>query len=849
MSGYGDGGYGDGVYGGGLDIAPEALVEISFDDPAVTTPTWTDVSTYARGIQGLDIFSSSRGRDSEQNLADAGVITVNLDNRDRRFDPTNTASPYYPNVIPMRRIRIRATWLTVTYDVFYGYIEDWGQNWDQPGTSNATCTIRAVDAFKALAVPQLAVTDPPADSYAAVVASDNPLIYIPWNEPAGSTVVHCATGGRDSDGTHSGGAPTFGVAPLILGEPATVAQSTAALTGIKWLQANGNIANRAGTNKVTVECWIKIVTAGSQITWLWRGPDFSDTGQFDLRVTDTETIEFRTRIGSATQTLATSALTVGNLYHVVAVYDGANKTVYLNGTSAATVAKTGNLDALTADELALWQGTSSSSIVSMGHLAIYATNLSAARITAHYNAGYGIGFAEETTGVRIGHILDAVGAAWPAGLRNIQTGTRTLQSVRQHGQGALEEINRSVQSEGKDSVFFAAKDGKATFLQNTYRGSSPYNTAQAGFGDGGGAGDWADTILASAPSAWWRLDETTGTNAADSSGNSIAGTYTGGYTLGAAGGLYGIPNLGVTLNGSTGRVAVSDVFDFAGTVPFSLMALVFPTTVDATERVLISKYDGTNGWHLIQNNTKVAFRRIVPAAGAQSLAPPLTASTWALVHATYDGANLRVYTNGVLSAGPTADTSSLANTTQVLNLGSRAGVEFFAGTIDEAAVWNRTLTPTEVAAQHQAFLTEISYEGLELAYDDSFIINHVLANRLGGNLVEVEDTTSRTKYFKRSAPAQSDLLLLDDATVTTHANELLAKYKDAQLRIISITLDGADPMAQTQMLLREIGDAITIKRRPPGGGAVISQLSYIQKIEVSARAGETWKARFVVTPR
>ena len=49
------------------------------------------------------------------------------------------------------------------------------------------------------------------------------------------------------------------------------------------------------------------------------------------------------------------------------------------------------------------------------------------------------------------------------------------------------------------------------------------------------AATYASTVLADSPVAYWRLSETSGTSAADSSGNSHGGTYTStGVTYGAA---------------------------------------------------------------------------------------------------------------------------------------------------------------------------------------------------------------------------------------------------------------------------------------------------------------------------
>jgi hypothetical protein len=43
--------------------------------------------------------------------------------------------------------------------------------------------------------------------------------------------------------------------------------------------------------------------------------------------------------------------------------------------------------------------------------------------------------------------------------------------------------------------------------------------------------DYRAAVMADTPSGYWRLDETSGTAAADASGNGNAGTYAGGVTL------------------------------------------------------------------------------------------------------------------------------------------------------------------------------------------------------------------------------------------------------------------------------------------------------------------------------
>jgi hypothetical protein len=79
-----------------------------------------DVSQWLYG--GLSIV---RGRSREVDAYQAGTASFVLHNEDRRFDPTNTASPYYPGVLPRAPVSIYIAGRQVfgghvdTYDVIY----------------------------------------------------------------------------------------------------------------------------------------------------------------------------------------------------------------------------------------------------------------------------------------------------------------------------------------------------------------------------------------------------------------------------------------------------------------------------------------------------------------------------------------------------------------------------------------------------------------------------------------------------------------------------------------------------------------------------------------------------------
>ena len=116
-------------------------VEVAFaSDPGAASPTWTDISAYVIQLQ------VRRGRQKELDRIDPGTCTLRLKNLDRRFDPIYTAGAYYPNVLPMRKLRVRVVHNGVTYNLFVGYVQAWPQEWPG-GDVAAFTTITAFDGF------------------------------------------------------------------------------------------------------------------------------------------------------------------------------------------------------------------------------------------------------------------------------------------------------------------------------------------------------------------------------------------------------------------------------------------------------------------------------------------------------------------------------------------------------------------------------------------------------------------------------------------------------------------------------------------------------------------------------
>jgi hypothetical protein len=110
-------------------------VEIAFaSDPGGGNPVYVDVSR--RVLSG----TVKRGRQYELDTIQPSTLTLRLDNGDRALDPTYTGSPFYPNVIPMRPIRVSADYAGTTYYLFTGFVERWPITWDAPRWGSVTLT-------------------------------------------------------------------------------------------------------------------------------------------------------------------------------------------------------------------------------------------------------------------------------------------------------------------------------------------------------------------------------------------------------------------------------------------------------------------------------------------------------------------------------------------------------------------------------------------------------------------------------------------------------------------------------------------------------------------------------------
>jgi len=123
------------------------------DSPTVgllDTNTLANSSTLAPVVDissDVQKISIKRGRNLLQDQFEAGTASIRVIDSTGAWNPQNASSPYYPNLVPLRKVRISATYLGVTYWLFSGYTTDYKYSWpDAQNTGYVDITL--VDGFR-----------------------------------------------------------------------------------------------------------------------------------------------------------------------------------------------------------------------------------------------------------------------------------------------------------------------------------------------------------------------------------------------------------------------------------------------------------------------------------------------------------------------------------------------------------------------------------------------------------------------------------------------------------------------------------------------------------------------------
>jgi hypothetical protein len=128
----------------------------------------------------VDYITTKRGRQAEADQFQTGTLTMRIVDQNGDFNSQNVNSPYYSLLSPMRKVAITATYASVTYPVFSGFITSYTTTTPQNATDVVYTTITAVDAFRLAQNAQISTVPGTSAGQLSGARINNLLDVIDW---------------------------------------------------------------------------------------------------------------------------------------------------------------------------------------------------------------------------------------------------------------------------------------------------------------------------------------------------------------------------------------------------------------------------------------------------------------------------------------------------------------------------------------------------------------------------------------------------------------------------------------------------------------------------------------------
>lgn len=258
-------------------------------------------------------------------------------------------------------------------------------SWSVAFAPGATMSLTATEVFADYPAPPDALwgagggpapTPPPPvpSAYDLAVLADSPLIYLKLDEATG--VLPQDSSGNNRDASYAQG--VIGAA-VHLGSSAS--RSVDSTLGTLYPFDVAGYGAFGTTGGVSVEVWIKSTATFATVNTY----ETTDTPLLTILLSATTGASIVIAFGGLNfaEVLLPDALLDGSAVHVVATFDNTTLTAYVNGAPVGSAAVPSS-DSLDADET---YGLISGGGALWDSYALYPTELSAARVAAHYTAG------------------------------------------------------------------------------------------------------------------------------------------------------------------------------------------------------------------------------------------------------------------------------------------------------------------------------------------------------------------------------------------------------------------------------------------------------------------------------
>src|SRR6202035_673965 len=324
-----------------------------------------------------------------------------------------------------------------------------------------------------------------------------------------------------------------------------------------YVQASATVLP-SGNAARTLEAWVNLSGNGGSgyQTLMGYGTASGTRTLFEVQLQGSSTIMVASGGDNRYFTLP-YAITNSNWHQVVVTYDGSIVTLYLDGQSVGTASFSDRLGTLAdSNGLILGRDTAGSAswvTGSVDEAAVYATALTGTQVLNHFSAS-GWSRPAAPTGVTATAGANQATVNWtaPAGSVTGYLVTAIVGTVAQNSVAVGSVTSTTITGLAVGSAYSFQVQAMNNF------GSGPAAASSAVTISAGSNPAYAATVLTDGPVAYYRLGDTGGTLAADSSGGGKQGTYTGTYTLGQAGGLLNDSEKSVYLN--SGTMTAPDAF-------------------------------------------------------------------------------------------------------------------------------------------------------------------------------------------------------------------------------------------------------------------------------------------------
>lgn len=214
-------------------------------------------------------------------------------------------------------------------------------------------------------------------------------------------------------------------------------------------------------------------------------------------------------------------------------------------------------------------------------------------------------------------------------------------------------------------------------------------------------------VLGDNPTGYWRFEETGGTTAYDSSPNGKDGTYTGGVTLGQAGGPMG--GLAASFDGSNDYVQLPGTWGGSGWSALTIEAWVNTASPITGDFQTIVGVNESAFAHFQLHTGGATGVYATGGSGSPWISPPPSpypTGVWRHIALVAESGDTRVYVDGLRTGSPSGATFTQivgsSNNAVMIGGGYGGPGRWFKGRLDEVAIYNAALSDQQVLAHYIA---------------------------------------------------------------------------------------------------------------------------------------------------